>query len=152
MKIKWKLLFTWLSGLLLAGGAWQLEIVLLRALHNEPYSLPFFVTTQTPSVFWSFVWLFSIFVSYLILVIVRYKKNLKIMFLSLALFLFGISQLAIVHTKTINRESYSPPFIKLKTSTPMELGEKSFSPILQPSLWGDVWMVLIISSYILLLV
>ena len=142
--MKKKSLLTWLSGFLLMGSAWQLEIVQIRATSNQTYSLPFFIVTTQPSFTWSLVWLLLIFISYLLLVLAHYRKT-KTLLLSFLLFTFSLLQLAILHARILAGKPYFPPFTKLIVKG------QAGSPIFQPSFWGDVWMTLIIISFFLLL-
>lgn len=160
---KLKIIVAFIAGALLTGGAWHQEIVKLRAIHGESYSLPFFLTTDFNYVFWSIFWFFVIVSSYVLLFVctqiswkekkIIYKKT-YLLVLSILLFSIAIWQLEVYQLKDIKSEPYTIPFTSYKTREPMELtgGEEVFIPFFESSFWGDVWMMVITLSYALLFV
>lgn len=78
-----------------------------------------------------------------------------LVWLSGALFAGGAWQLEIVNLRIRHDEPYSLPFFIVTTEkTPMELkgeGRGDFKRQHQHSFWGDVWIGVIVLSYILLL-
>jgi len=161
--MKLKAVLIWLSGALFTGGAWQHEVVKLRAIHGESYSLPFFLTTDFNYVLWSTFWFCVMLGSYVLLFmctqiswkekrIIHKKKYLLL--LSILLFSIGMWQLEVYVMNDIKSEPYTIPFTSIKTKHPMELagGEESLNPVFESSFWGDVWMAFIILSYALLFI
>jgi hypothetical protein len=51
------------------GSLWQFEIVQLRKERGEPYSLPFFITTDHKYSFWGDFWVALMVISYLLLLL-----------------------------------------------------------------------------------
>lgn len=161
--MKLKTVLIWLSGALFTGGAWQHEVVKLRAIHGESYSLPFFLTTDFNYVLWSRFWYCVMLSSYILLFActqISWKKKRimhgkkYLLFLSVVLFSIAMWQLEVYVINEMNSEPYSIPFTALETKPPMELtgGEETFSPVFESSFWGDVWMGIIILSYALLFI
>lgn len=164
--MKLKTILVWLSGALLTAGAWQLEIVKLRAIHGEQFSLPFFLVTSGNFTLFGLLFLSLIGISYIFLFLAtqfsweskRPKKpkfdmrNRCLTALSIVLFSVAFFQLVTLSINTINFKPYYPPFIQLETTElkALDMGDTSLSPVYHVSFWGDVWIIIIISSYAIL--
>jgi hypothetical protein len=51
------------------ASLWQFEIVQLRKERKEPYSLPFFITTDKEYSFWGDIWVAMMVISFILMFI-----------------------------------------------------------------------------------
>lgn len=162
LEYKEKVVLACLAGALLSGGTWQLEVVKIRALHNQPYSLPFYLASDVNYIQWAVVWLAVIAGSYILLFLstqvswAAWKispKRMHLLVLSLLLFPISVWQLGLNSISQIRNEPYQVPFSSIETVQPMELtGNTMFNPVFESSFWGDFWMFFTVLSYVLLFV
>jgi hypothetical protein len=141
----------WLSGVILMVAEWQLEVIRIRATRKELFSLPFFLNCDRQHLMWSVVFLVTMVMSYSLLLV---QYPLSESFLSIAFFALGLWGLSDVQLKTIAGKPYRPPVLLefAEEEIEMDLGVKKLDRLKHVSFWGDVWLLCVFISYVIILI